>query len=373
MKKDDSNKKKGIWGAIGGVALLAATKLKWLLVILKFAKISTIISLLISLGAYGLAYGWSFAFAIIYLLLVHEFGHFIACRIKGIPVKPTLFIPFVGAAVRMEKMPTSAQDNAFIAYMGPVFGVLSLVPAVILYAMTESPLWLVVISIGALINLFNLIPFGGLDGGKIVAGINTKLWFVGLILIIAFVIYTHSILATFIAILGVIHLWYFYRKNKTLAQDKEAISEVRDFYHHLVVRKEDKEQFITEIKAAHEDEYHYKLIVLYDEFMENMKKADMGESETIDEVVATEEEPTTPFIDVAYQAAATTYLEDLDKWLTEEQAELDYADSHNHISKKSRFTTFAIYIALIVVLSVTLDISKDMIHAHPEAQAIINR
>lgn len=373
MKKDDSNKKKGIWGAIGGVALLAATKLKWLLVILKFAKISTIISLLISLGAYGLAYGWSFAFAIIYLLLVHEFGHYIACRIKGIPVKPTLFIPFVGAAVRMEKMPTSAQENAFIAYMGPVFGVLSIVPAVILYATTESPLWLVVISFGALINLFNLIPFGGLDGGKIVAGINTKLWFVGLILIIAYVVYTHSVLATFIAILGIIHLWYFYRKNKTLAQDKEAISEVREFYNHLVVLKDDKEQFIAEIKAAYEDEYHYKLIVLYDEFVENIKKATMDKTETNLEIAATGEEPTAPLIDVAYQSAATTYLEELDEWLKEEQDEINYADSHNHISKKSRFATLAIYLALIVVLSVTLDISKEMIHAHPEAQAIINR
>ena len=370
MKKDDSNKKKGIWGAIGGVALLAATKLKWLLVILKFAKISTIISLLISLGAYGLAYGWSFAFAIIYLLLVHEFGHFIACRIKGIPVKPTLFIPFIGAAVRMEKMPTNAQENAFIAYMGPVFGVLSIVPAVILYATTESPLWLVIISFGALINLFNLIPFGGLDGGKIVAGINTKLWFVGLILIIAFVIYTHSILATFIAILGVIHLWYFYKKNKTLAQDKEALSEIRDFYNHLVEHKADKEHFISEIKEAHASETHFKLMDLYEEFAESTKER---QSEVSLEVAATGEQETTPFIDVVYQAAAATYLENLDKWLTEEQAELNYADSHNHISKKSRFATFAIYVALIVVLSVTLDISKEMIHAHPEAQAIINR
>lgn len=371
MKKDDLNKKKGIWGAIGAVALLAATKLKWLLVILKFAKISTIISLVISLGAYGLAYGWSFAFSIIYLMLVHEFGHYIACKIKGIPVKPTLFIPFVGAAVRMSKMPTSAQDNAFIAYMGPVFGLLSIIPAVILYALTESPLWLVVISIGSLLNLFNLIPFGGLDGGKIVAGINTKLWFVGLILIISFVIYTHSILATFIAILGVIHLWYFHKKNKTLAQDKEALSEIRAFYNHLVEHKADKELFISEIKSAHTSETHFKLMDLYEEFVESLKE---NQSEASLEVASTtEDQETTPFIDLAYETASARYLQELNKWLEEEEEELNYADSYNHISKKSRFTTFAIYVALIVVLSVTLDISKEMVHANPEAQAIMKR
>ena len=55
-----------------------------------------------------------------------------------------------------------------------------------------------------MINLFNLIPITPLDGGRIAAGISTKLWAVGLILLFSFSIYFASFLGFLITIIGAI-------------------------------------------------------------------------------------------------------------------------------------------------------------------------
>ena len=367
MKKEKNSSRKGFWGTIGGISLLALAKMKWILPILKFTKVSTVVSMLLSVGAYGLVYGWAFGFSIVYLLLVHELGHYVACKIKGIPVKPTLFIPFLGAAVRLEKMPTSAAENAFIAYMGPVFGVLSIVPAVILYMTTHSPLWLAVISMGSILNLFNLIPFSILDGGKIVGGISPKLWFVGLILIIAYVVYSHSAMATVIAILGVIQLWSFYRQQKSIKHEKEAIEEIQTFYHELCEAKDDKVRFTNKIEYAYKAAMHIQPMILYGKFEEKMNQTQNKPQTILLESSPYEEEY------ARYLEAADEYLAGLNQWLAEQETYIAYFESHYTISKKSKWTTFAIYIALILMLSVSMDISTDLVRHNSQAQLMMHR
>ena len=44
---------------------------------------------------------------------------------KGIPTSPAIFIPFMGALIGMKEMPKNAKDEAYIAYMGPLFGLFS--------------------------------------------------------------------------------------------------------------------------------------------------------------------------------------------------------------------------------------------------------
>ncbi len=380
LKNEKKNKNRGTWGVIGGVILLGLGKMKWLLAILKFAKLSTLISMILSLGAYGLVYGWKFGAALIYLLLIHELGHYVACKMRGLPVKPTLFIPFIGAAVRMERMPKSASEMAFIAYMGPIFGVLSLVPPILLYLTTGSSLWLVVLSFGALINLFNLIPFGELDGGKIVGGISTKLWFLGLVVIIAFVIYTQSVLATIIAILGVIHLWYFHKKNKTLDKDKQEIKKARTLYQLLQRVKTEPHLFRAAIRKFNLEEdslVQLEVEQLFEKFRQtsqnvNLRKPIVREGEELDEFAqARLQEELEDY--ALYQKAAETFLQQFEEYLMEKETELQYAESYRTTSTKSRIITFAIYVALIIVLSVCLDVSKELLHMHPEAQEFFNR
>ena len=69
-------------------ALVAlAAKAKGLLLVLTKAKVLvTSGSMLVSIGAYALIWGWQFGVGFVLLLLVHEYGHVIQLRREGVRV-----------------------------------------------------------------------------------------------------------------------------------------------------------------------------------------------------------------------------------------------------------------------------------------------
>src|SRR3712207_2945601 len=84
-------------GVLAALALLAfkfGAKLKGLLLLLPKLKLfTTSASMLVSVGAYALIWGWRFAVGFVLLLLVHELGHVIQLRREGIPASAPMFIP----------------------------------------------------------------------------------------------------------------------------------------------------------------------------------------------------------------------------------------------------------------------------------------
>jgi Zn-dependent protease len=204
---------KKAWLAFLTVVLFLAGKLKWVLAIFKFLKFSSLISLFISIGAYALIYGWKFAVALVYLLYVHEMGHLFAAKRLGIPTSKAIFIPFVGALIALKEEPKSAKDEAYLAYAGPLWGTLGFLPALPLYWMTGNPFWGLVIALGALINLFNLMPLHPLDGGRIVGVISPKIWFFGLIGMFVYFLWNPGPIAPLIILLGALKCWELLRRE----------------------------------------------------------------------------------------------------------------------------------------------------------------
>src|ERR687890_978276 len=126
----------------GGIAALAillvkfGAKLKVLLLLLPKLKILTTSgSMLVSVAAYSLIWGWKFAAGFVLLLLVHEMGHVIQLRREGIPASAPLFIPFLGAVVGAKSLGDDAAAEARVGLAGPVLGTLG---AAIVFAFAES-------------------------------------------------------------------------------------------------------------------------------------------------------------------------------------------------------------------------------------------
>jgi len=71
--------------------------------------------MLVSVAAYSLIWGWKFAAGFVVLLLVHEMGHVIQLRREGVPASAPLFIPFLGAAVGMKRMPAAGSDTIAVS------------------------------------------------------------------------------------------------------------------------------------------------------------------------------------------------------------------------------------------------------------------
>lgn len=102
--------------------------IKWLLLLfgaLKFSKLLTTGgTMLLSVGVYAWIYGWRYGVGFVGLLFVHEMGHFIAARQRGLKVGAPTFIPFLGAWIEMKDMPHNAETEAYVGLGGPLIGTL---------------------------------------------------------------------------------------------------------------------------------------------------------------------------------------------------------------------------------------------------------
>ena len=90
----ESISKKG-WLSLGAIGLFILGKMKWLFALLKIAKVGSLISIFVSLGAYALVYGWKFAVALVYLIYIHEMGHLLPAKRKGTQNIQCHFHPFL--------------------------------------------------------------------------------------------------------------------------------------------------------------------------------------------------------------------------------------------------------------------------------------
>jgi Zn-dependent protease len=151
----------------------------------KFGVLKTLLTLVISFGAYALFFGPWFAAGLVVMILIHEMGHVVEIRRQGMAASAPLFIPFFGAAIFQRQHPTDALKQAQIGIAGPLAGSVAATVAFVMYGSTHSSVLLFWAYIGFLINLFNLIPVGMLDGGWILAVVSKWFQIVGLIALVA--------------------------------------------------------------------------------------------------------------------------------------------------------------------------------------------
>lgn len=73
----------------------------------------------LAVGSFALAFGWAFGIGLALILLLHEFGHWLAMRLMGYPKARLTLVPFLGG-VAMPGQPFKSQwDNAVCVLMGP--------------------------------------------------------------------------------------------------------------------------------------------------------------------------------------------------------------------------------------------------------------
>jgi Zn-dependent protease len=160
--------------------------------------------MLTSLVVYVKLFGWEFAVGFIVLLYIHEMGHVIALRRLGIPASRPMFIPLMGAFIRMKGVPKRAWDESMVGIAGPVFGTAASLVVLALWKLSGSHTLEAIAYIGFFLNAFNMIPMLPLDGGRVVQALHPAMMVVGLaVLGVAIVVFPNPILII-VGILGVI-------------------------------------------------------------------------------------------------------------------------------------------------------------------------
>ena len=147
---------------------------------LKWAKLfTTALTMALSLVIYASILGWRYAAGFVALLFIHEMGHYIAARQRGLSVGAPTFIPFVGAWVSLKDQPLDVETEAYVGMAGPFLGTVAAFVVYIWARQTDSALLLAVSYAGFFLNLVNLLPVPPLDGGRITAILSPRIWLVG--------------------------------------------------------------------------------------------------------------------------------------------------------------------------------------------------
>jgi Zn-dependent protease len=151
-------------GPIGTFLVVALSKGKLLL--LGLTKLSTFASMLAFFAVYWSLFGWKFALGFVLSIYIHEMGHVMALRKYNIAASAPMFIPFVGALVRMRQYPHNVGEDARVGLAGPIWGLGSAIAAWLAAVATGLPVWYAIAHTAAWLNLFNLLPIWQLDGGR---------------------------------------------------------------------------------------------------------------------------------------------------------------------------------------------------------------
>jgi Zn-dependent protease len=203
---------------------------KLLLLLLSSAKLGKLAltggSMLLSLIVYAFVFGWRYAAGFIALLFVHEMGHYLAARKRGLDVGAPTFIPFVGAWIELKDRPHDAETEAYVGLGGPLLGS---VGALVCYwaARDLDATWLLAVAYaGFFINLFNLIPLSPFDGGRITAVLSPRIWLIGVPILVGLFLWRPSPMLVLVAILAAPQVMQAirYRSDSPEAQTYYAVS-----------------------------------------------------------------------------------------------------------------------------------------------------
>jgi Zn-dependent protease len=233
----------GALAVVGAAIAKFAGSLKALLLLIPKLKILTTSgSMLVSVAAYSLIWGWKFAIGFVVLLFVHEMGHVIQLRREGVEASAPVFIPFLGALVWAKSLGGNALAEARVGLAGPILGSLGAAACLPIAWLTGADLWTALAFTGFLLNLFNLLPVTPLDGGRAMAALAPWMWFVGLGAIVALAFAFPNPIILLIAVVGAFDVygrWSRRRKGGEVARAYYAVrgrdrARVGAVYHGLI-------------------------------------------------------------------------------------------------------------------------------------------
>jgi Zn-dependent protease len=158
------------WAApLGPLAILLA---KGKTIFLLLFKLKFLVSFGSFLALYWALYGAQFGIGFAVMILIHEMGHFIDVRRRGLPAEMPVFFPGLGAYVKWQAMGVSLETRAAISLAGPLAGWFAAAVAAVLWLQTGNGVWAALAHTGAWLNLLNLIPVWVLDGSQAVPALN---------------------------------------------------------------------------------------------------------------------------------------------------------------------------------------------------------
>jgi len=135
-------------------------------------KLKFLFSFVAFFSLYWALWGPRFGIGFAVLILVHEMGHYIDIKRRGLPADMPVFLPGFGAYVRWQALGVSLETRAAVSLAGPLAGFLGALVCAALWMQTGDMIWAALARATAFLNVLNLIPVAFLDGGQAVRALS---------------------------------------------------------------------------------------------------------------------------------------------------------------------------------------------------------
>jgi Zn-dependent protease len=135
-------------------------------IVLALLKFKSLLSFVAFFGFYWSLWGAKFGIGFAVLVLVHEMGHFIDIKRRGLPADMPMFLPGFGAYVKWNALGVSLEARSAISLAGPLAGGIAAAICAGLWFKTDYGLWSALARSGAWFNALNLIPLWIFDGSS---------------------------------------------------------------------------------------------------------------------------------------------------------------------------------------------------------------
>jgi Zn-dependent protease len=150
---------------LGPLAPVAVLLAKAKTAVLLIVKLKFLLSLAAFVAVYWALWGPKFGVGFAALVLIHEMGHFIDVKRRGLPAEMPVFLPGLGAFVKWKALGVSTETRAEVSLAGPLAGWIASMVCLAIWWKTGDSLWAALARTGAWLNVLNLIPVWILDGG----------------------------------------------------------------------------------------------------------------------------------------------------------------------------------------------------------------
>lgn len=187
------------------VAAFLLTKAK--LLFTGLTKAGTLFSMLASIGVYWAAWGWQFALGLVLSIYVHEMGHVAAIKRLGLSASMPMFIPGLGAFIRLQQRIEDPRQDARVGLAGPIWGLGAALASWGISLATGMQIFAAIAKVGAWINLFNLLPVWQLDGSRAFHALSRLQRILAVAALVVAWALSHEGLLLLVAIVGVFRLF----------------------------------------------------------------------------------------------------------------------------------------------------------------------
>jgi len=151
---------------LGPLAPIALMLAKFKTFFLAIFKLKFLLSFAAYIGLYWALWGPKFGIGFAVLVLIHEMGHFIDVKRRGLPADMPVFLPGLGAYVRWQAIGVTLETRAAVSLAGPLAGLFAAAVCGLIWHYTGNGIWAALARTSAWFNALNLMPVWILDGGS---------------------------------------------------------------------------------------------------------------------------------------------------------------------------------------------------------------